>query len=71
MTGLCLGQRRVKLIHPRLLLPELVVVGVAHNVVPERQFAVEVFGIDIRERSEPQVSLIRVKEVEVEIELRF
>ena len=60
-------ERAVHLIHPCLVLPELVVVGVLDDGVPVRDRAVEVLGVDVRERTEIEVPRIGVVGLEVEV----
>src|ERR1041385_4727309 len=61
-------RRRVQLADPRLLLPEVVVVRMSDDVIPIRNRAVEVPGVDVRERTEgqvPRVSVVRFEREEI------
>src|SRR6185369_345573 len=44
----------------RLLLPELVVIGMRDKVIPGWYFAVEVESVGVREWSKPQVTLVSI-----------
>ena len=50
----------------RLTLPEAVVVGMRHEVVPARNGPVQMLGIDVRQGPERQIPLVRVVAVELE-----
>jgi hypothetical protein len=57
----------VELVDPGFLFPELVVVRVAHHVVPVGQRSVEIFFIEIGERPHFQVPVVGVVGVEIEV----
>src|SRR5215831_17615735 len=57
----------LELIDQRLLLPKLVVVRVGDEVIPGRYFAVKVFRVGVRKRSEPQVPLISIVSIKFEV----
>ena len=57
----------MQLIHPRLALPEIVVVGMLGGVIPEGQGVVDVLGIEIGDRTQLQVPLVGIVDVELEV----
>src|SRR5262249_56897642 len=61
------NRRLFELTNQRLLLPELIVIRMGHEVVPCRQLFVKVLFIRIRKRAESQIPLVGVVAVELKI----
>ncbi len=57
----------VELVDPGFFFPELVVVRMAHHVVPVGQRSVEIFVIEIGEGTHFQVPVVGVVGVEIEV----
>ena len=57
----------VKLAHPRLLLPEIVIVGMIDGRIPVWNLPVQIFVVEIRKRAEIQIPLVGVVRFEREM----
>ena len=62
------GYRRLlELTGQRLLLPELIVIGMRNKVIPGWYLAVEVESVSVGERSKPQVPLVSIVSIEFKV----
>src|SRR5271166_3287572 len=59
--------RGMKLVNPRFLFPEFVVVGMLDARIPVRNRSMQVFGVDVRELPEVEVPLVSVVGLELEM----
>ena len=57
----------LELINQRLLLPELIIVRMRHEVVPGRYFSMKVFRVGVRKRTQPQIPLIGIGSIKFEV----
>ena len=61
------NRRPLDLCVPRLALVERIVVRMGDDRVPRRNGIMEVFRVDVRQRTELQIPLVRVVRIEVEM----
>ena len=62
--------RRMKLADPGFFFPEVIVVGMLDTRIPVRDRAVQIFRVDVRERTEIEIPLVSIVRFEIEMRIR-
>src|SRR5436190_24120066 len=57
----------LKLIDQSLLLPELIIIRMRYEIIPSRYLSMKIFAVCVRQRSEPQIPLIGIVPIKLEV----